>query len=58
MTDQQLNLKACPRCGGDLYAASDMYGDYAECIQCGYMKDLEKALVSSTVATDAKVKAA
>ena len=35
-----LNLKACPRCSGDLYIAGDIYGDYKECIQCGYMKDL------------------
>ena len=35
-----LQLKACPRCGGDLNTNRDLYGNYAECLQCGYMKDL------------------
>ncbi len=36
-----LTLKACPRCRGDLCLNSDTYGVYTECIQCGYMKDIE-----------------
>ena len=35
-------FKACPRCRGDLQARSDMYGDYNECLQCGYVRDIEK----------------
>ena len=35
-----LQLKACPRCAGDLHTNRDLYGTYAECLQCGYMKDL------------------
>ncbi len=60
MVKRVLSLKSCPRCNGDLYAASDMYGSYAQCIQCGYMKDLEKAVASSAVAVadKAKVRAA
>jgi hypothetical protein len=27
--------KACQRCGGDLSLECDIYGVYAECIQCG-----------------------
>ena len=27
--------KACKRCGGDLSLECDIYGVYAECIQCG-----------------------
>jgi hypothetical protein len=27
--------KACPRCKGDLSLEFDIYGVYAECIQCG-----------------------
>ena len=32
-------LRACPRCEGDLRTNKDMYGEYKECFQCGYMKD-------------------
>ena len=38
-----LELKACPRCAGDLYKNRDLYGNYVECLQCGYMKDLPEA---------------
>ncbi len=41
MVKNELSLKACPRCGGDLYISRDMYGEYQGCIQCGYMKDLD-----------------
>ena len=27
--------KGCKRCGGDLSLECDIYGVYAECIQCG-----------------------
>ena len=36
-----LYLRACPRCHGEMYANRDMYGPYKECLQCGYMVDLE-----------------
>lgn len=29
-------FKACPRCKGDLYKDSDMYGVFVTCIQCGF----------------------
>ena len=35
-----LDLKACPRCAGDLQKNRDLYGNYVECLQCGFMKDL------------------
>ena len=35
-----LELKACPRCKGDLHTNRDMYGSYKQCIQCGYMNDI------------------
>lgn len=38
-----LRLKACPRCRGDMHDNRDEYGIYAECLQCGYMRDLEDA---------------
>ncbi len=27
-------LKACPKCKGDLYDGSDIYGTYVCCLQC------------------------
>ena len=36
-------LKACTRCGGDVYKKSDMYGEYFACIQCGaYLTEAEQ----------------
>ena len=32
-------LKGCPRCSGDLYQDSDMFGPYVNCAQCGFLKD-------------------
>lgn len=37
-----LELKGCPRCQGDMNTNKDMYGEYKECLQCGYMLDVEK----------------
>tara|TARA_B100000749_G_C18237957_1_gene387110 strand:+ start:197 stop:382 length:186 start_codon:yes stop_codon:yes gene_type:complete len=39
---RMLKLKACPRCKGDLHSNRDMYGSYDECLQCGYMQDIEE----------------
>ena len=30
-----VRIKACKRCGGDVSLECDIYGVYAECIQCG-----------------------
>ena len=35
-----IQLKACPRCSGDIKLNRDIYGNYAECLQCGYMRDI------------------
>lgn len=35
-------FKACPRCHGDMHTNRDMYGEYKECLQCGYMVDIQK----------------
>ena len=32
-----LTLKNCPRCQGDMHSNRDVYGSYAECLQCGHM---------------------
>ncbi len=39
-----IQLKACPRCGGDIKHSGDIYGNYAECLQCGFMKDIVKQM--------------
>ncbi len=36
-----LLLKACPKCGGDMQVAGDLYGSYVSCLNCGYLKDIE-----------------
>ena len=33
-------LKNCPRCSGDLYEETDIYGPYISCVQCGFNKDI------------------
>jgi len=33
-------FKSCPRCKGDVATKVDMYGEYNECLQCGYVVDL------------------
>lgn len=35
-------FKACPRCQGDMHENKDMYGEYRECLMCGYMADIRK----------------
>ncbi len=36
-------LKACPKCGGDLYDGTDMFGPYVACLQCArYLSDAEQ----------------
>ena len=32
-------FKSCPRCRGDVNVRSDWYGEYQECLQCGWSKD-------------------
>ena len=46
----KFQFKACPRCGGDLHLESDMYGAYAQCLQCGYMGDQQQEQVTAQVA--------
>ena len=35
----------CPRCKGELYIFNDLYGQYEQCLDCGYSKDLKKTEV-------------
>jgi hypothetical protein len=36
-----LRLKCCPKCKGDVLLDKDHYGWYEQCLQCGYLRDLE-----------------
>ena len=40
-----LKLRGCPKCQGALQLASDMYGRYVNCLQCGFARDLPEARV-------------
>ena len=35
-------FKSCPRCGGDVHINRDFYGEYKECLMCGFMVDIER----------------
>jgi hypothetical protein len=36
-----MELKACPRCYGDMRVSNDLYGDYKQCLQCGNTVELK-----------------
>ena len=35
-----IKFKGCPRCGGDLLLADDVFGKYLSCLQCGFLRDV------------------
>jgi DNA-directed RNA polymerase subunit M/transcription elongation factor TFIIS len=35
-----IKFKRCPRCNGALFVDWDQHGQYVECLQCGYLRDL------------------
>ena len=39
-----MRLKGCPRCKGDIVVERDHWGWYEECIQCGYLRDLQSVV--------------
>jgi DNA-directed RNA polymerase subunit M/transcription elongation factor TFIIS len=36
--------KDCPKCRGDMFIDRDRYGWHKQCLQCGYLIDLAKAV--------------
>ena len=34
-------LKACPRCGGDIFLDWEQHAWYEDCLQCGYTRVLQ-----------------
>lgn len=35
-----IHFKSCERCKGDVAQTSDWYGEYLQCMQCGWAKDV------------------
>ncbi len=33
-------LKACPRCGGDIFVDRDLGGWFEQCLQCAHWREL------------------
>lgn len=33
--------KRCPKCGGNVYLDRDYHGWYEQCLQCGYIRNLQ-----------------
>ncbi len=47
-----MELKACPRCRGDMRVDHDMYGDFKQCIQCGNSIELKQTTRRRLVLAD------
>ena len=46
-------LKACPKCQGDLYEGTDIYGTYVCCLQCARcLTDVEENQLTIDTPTD------
>ena len=39
-------LRACPRCGGDMFLKDDLYGPYRSCLQCGCIVEPKEAVAA------------
>lgn len=49
-------IKSCPRChGGDIFSASDEYGAYEQCFQCGWVNYGGKVLTQEEAQAEKKV---
>ncbi len=43
-------FKACPKCHGDLYMETDVYGSYIACLQCSrYMTNDEEVQLDLSI---------
>ena len=40
----QWKFKSCPRCDGDMFIESDLYGWYQQCLQCGHVHSLRSTV--------------
>jgi len=39
--ESSLHLQPCPKCRGVMNLEKDTYGAYRECLQCGYLEDIQ-----------------
>ena len=37
-----VTFRSCPRCKGDIQMNEDQYGPYNECLQCGYVVNVDQ----------------
>jgi len=44
-------LKACPRCGSDMYIEKDFEDIYQKCLMCSYRVDLQRVPVKKVPVT-------
>ena len=53
-----ISLNSCPRCQGDMVLDNkDEYGWYEQCLQCGYLRDLDVIVqVERQTAAEKKVR--
>ena len=42
-----LKINSCPKCRGDVMVDKDEHGHYEECLQCGYLSDVGRAVESA-----------
>ena len=47
MKNTQFEYTRCPRCGGKIYLDNDHYGWYVQCLQCGYLRNVENVSMES-----------
>ena len=47
-------LRSCPRCDGDMFTDTDLYGRFEQCLQCGYTRYLMKTVQASQQACNEK----
>ena len=40
-------FKACPKCKGDMYLDSDVYGAFRKCLQCGRIFEIATGQVGA-----------
>ncbi len=49
-------LKACPRCGGDIFPDWEKHVSYEHCLQCGYSRIVQQSTLESKKQTVEKGK--
>ena len=47
-----IRMKSCPKCRGTVRIDRDQYGWYEQCIQCGFVRDLETVELSGVGSHD------